>query len=377
MSSLRSALEEWEAEDVDHLHIDQLAEDLVELELISGLVEYERVRRIAVFDQRGGPDRHGYPSATAFLKGRCRMAAGRAHRMVARSRVLTAARTTLRAWTSGRLSTDQATMLLDQAVAVPDRFAVAESTLPVIVEALSVSDTRRALGYWRQTVDGPGTEMTEVEEEEMRGISASPSLDGMVRVDGWMTRLAGEALITALDALMPPPTGDDRRTPRQRRHDALEDLANHYLEGPDTPTVGGERPHVNLVCDLPALQGIAGGLHETEGGQLLTIAQLRMVTCDCSLSRIVFGPDSEIIDVGRRTRVVPASLRRAIIARDRHCTWPRCDRNPRWCDVHHIRHWANGGATQPANLRLLCRYHHRRIHRETGSGLDPPQRHSP
>jgi hypothetical protein len=298
------------------------------------------------------------------------MAAGRAHRAVARSRVLTAARTTVRAWTSGRISTDQATLLLDQAVAVPDQFAEAESKLAAVVQDLKVTDTRQALGYWRQSVDGPGTVFTEVEEEEMRGISASPSLDGMVRIDGWMTRLAGEALITALNALMPPPVRDDSRTPRQRRHDALEDLARHYLEIPDTPTVGGEKPHVNLVCDLPALQGIPGGLHQTETGQLLTVGQLRTITCDCSLSRIILGPDSEIIDVGRRTRVIPTAVRRAIIARDRHCTWPGCDRNPRWCDLHHIQHWANGGPTQPDNLRLLCRYHHTRIHQNTGP--DPP-----
>ena len=76
----------------------------------------------------------------------------------------------------------------------------------------------------------------------MRGISASPTLGGMVRIDGWMTRLAGQALITALNALMPPPHEDDTRTPRQRRHDALENLTRHYLEHPDTPTVGGEKP---------------------------------------------------------------------------------------------------------------------------------------
>lgn len=32
MSALRSALEEWVNEDVEHLHLDQLADDLVELE---------------------------------------------------------------------------------------------------------------------------------------------------------------------------------------------------------------------------------------------------------------------------------------------------------------------------------------------------------
>jgi hypothetical protein len=149
-------------------------------------------------------------------------------------------------------------------------------------------------------------------------------------------------------------------------------MAREFLDRGPTPVVGGEKPHINVVCDLPALQGIAGGLHQTETGQLLTINELRTLVCDSSLCRVVLGSDSEIIDVGRRTRVISPALRRAIIARDLHCTWHGCDRNPRWCDVHHIKHWADGGATEPGNLRLLCRYHHTLIHRGGDPGRGPP-----
>ena len=76
----------------------------------------ERLRRISTFEDRAGPHHFGYPSLTTFLKHRCRMASGRAHRLVARSRVFRTARTTFRAWTAGRLSTDQASVLLEQAV---------------------------------------------------------------------------------------------------------------------------------------------------------------------------------------------------------------------------------------------------------------------
>ncbi|PYN38933.1 MAG: HNH endonuclease, partial [Candidatus Rokuibacteriota bacterium] len=31
---------------------------------------------------------------------------------------------------------------------------------------------------------------------------------------------------------------------------------------------------------------------------------------------------------------------------------------------HHIRHWAQGGATTLSNLALLCRRHHRAVHEE-------------
>ena len=252
------------------------------------------------------------------------------------------------------------------------QFAEGEDRLVDIVEDLGVTDTRRALEYWRQTVDGPGTIRDQLEQMELRGISASKSLGGMIRVDGWMTTTAGLAFLAATRGIHATPAHGDTRTPRQRRHDALEDLARHFLDHGDTPTVGGEKPHINLVCDLPALQGIAGGLHETENGHLLTVMELRALACDCSLSRIVFGPDGEIIDVGRRTRVVPTALRRALIARDRHCTWPGCDRDPRWCDAHHIEHWANGGKTEASNLRLLCRYHHTLTHQQGAQDRAPP-----
>ena len=372
MSALRSALEEWVNEDVEHLHLDRLADDLVELEHVSGLLEVERLRRISTFEERSGPHHFGYPSLTAFLKHRCRMASGRAHRIVTRSRVFRTARTTIRAWTAGRLSTDQAAVLLEQAVTLPNQFAEGEDRLVDVVEDFGVTDTRKALEYWRQSVDGPGTASDELAQHDLRGVSLSESLGGMGHIEGWTTPSALQALRAALEALMPPPLPGDTRTPRQRRHDALEDLARHFLDHGDPPTVGGEKPHINLVCDLPALRGVAGALHETENGHLVTVMELRALACDCSLSRIVFGPDGEIIDVGRRTRVVPTALRRALIARDRHCTWPECDRDPRWCDAHHIEHWANGGKTEASNLRLLCRYHHTLTHQQGAKDRAPP-----
>jgi hypothetical protein len=97
---------------------------------------------------------------------------------------------------------------------------------------------------------------------------------------------------------------------------------------------------------------------------VLSVESIRQIACDCSIIRIVFGPDSEIIDVGRKTRAVNPAQRRAVIARDRHCTWGRCRRPAAWCDVHHIIHWADGGKTVLTNLTLLCRYHHTLTHQQ-------------
>jgi hypothetical protein len=371
MSGLRSTLEEWAGQDLVDVGADQLADDLVELELASGLLEAERARRLHRFDEMGGPKRHGFPSLTAFLIHRCRMAAGRARRLVGLAHTTARCPKVQEAWSSERISTDQAHRLLETADAEPGAFGEAEARLVDIVEPLTASETRRALHYWEQSVTGGDGSL--LEQEARRGISLSRTIDGMGRIDGWTTPTAYETLRAMFDALMPPPSASDHRTARQRRHDALEDLARDYLDHADTPAVGGEKPHLNVVCDPSALQGLAGGRHEFESGQVIDVATLRTFACDSSLSRIILAPDSEIIDVGRRTRVIPAAPRRAIIARDRHCTWKwGCDRSPRWCDIHHILHWADGGETEPDNLTLLCRYHHTLTHQQ--DGRSPPSR---
>ncbi|MDV6212640.1 HNH endonuclease signature motif containing protein, partial [Rhodococcus erythropolis] len=48
------------------------------------------------------------------------------------------------------------------------------------------------------------------------------------------------------------------------------------------------------------------------------------------------------------------------------CAFPGCTCVPAWTDAHHIRHWANGGPTVMNNLVLLCRSHHRLMHRKSG-----------
>jgi hypothetical protein len=95
----------------------------------------------------------------------------------------------------------------------------------------------------------------------------------------------------------------------------------------------------------------------------------RRLACDASVLRVVMDGRSEPLDVGRRTKVVPPAMRRAVIVRDRVCRFPGCDRPPTWCDAHHVVHWADGGPTAAANLLLLCRPHHRLVHRSGGFAL--------
>ena len=63
------------------------------------------------------------------------------------------------------------------------------------------------------------------------------------------------------------------------------------------------------------------------------------------------------LDIGY-SRSIPGHIRRAVTLRDRGCAWPRCGRPAVYCDVHHLRHQADGGETSVANCALVCQFHH-------------------
>ena len=139
-------------------------------------------------------------------------------------------------------------------------------------------------------------------------------------------------------------------------------ICRSWLDASDRPTVAGERPHIVVTLDLDALEGRAGRSVFADAGPV-TPETARRLACDANISRVIVDARSQPLDVGRTSKVVPPPLRRAVTIRDGGCRFPGCGRPPGWCDAHHIRHWADGGETALGNLVLLCRPHHRLIHR--------------
>ena len=251
--------------------------------------------------------------------------------------------------------------------AEPDAFPAAEELLVEAAERHSVKDLGTAVAYWRGAVEREAGVDPEERLYERRNLHVSPLLDGMVRLDGDLDPASGEALLAALGAFRDAEArsgGDepDPRTPAQRRADALGALARSFLDRSDRPVVGGERPHLTVTVSLEALRsglGVARGEH----GTALPASVVRRLACQARIIPAVLGSASEPLDLGRMTPVVSPALRRAVVLRDRGCRFPGCGRAPRWCDAHHVHHWADGGPTCLDNLVLLCRRHHRLVHR--------------
>jgi hypothetical protein len=65
------------------------------------------------------------------------------------------------------------------------------------------------------------------------------------------------------------------------------------------------------------------------------------------------------LDVGV-SKDIPAGIRKAVLVRARgHCEWPgRCRQPAAACQVHHVRHQADGGPTSVRSCVLLCFFHH-------------------
>ncbi|MFN2543471.1 MAG: HNH endonuclease, partial [Actinomycetota bacterium] len=122
--------------------------------------------------------------------------------------------------------------------------------------------------------------------------------------------------------------------------------------------------------DVDTLREMRDGTSELEHTGPVPLEVAKRLACDASITRVVMSGRSQPLDVGRKTPVVPPALRRAVIARDKHCRFPGCDRPAAWCDVHHIVPWEEGGPTCLENLMLMCRRHHRMLHKPHGFRLE-------
>jgi Domain of unknown function (DUF222)/HNH endonuclease len=373
VSELRSAVEGLRAESLAELPDARIEEDFAELQRVGELLEVERLRRLAEIERRCLFQRDGHLSAASWLADRFRVTWSVARTSTRVARALEEMPATRRALASGDVSMSAARMLVD--ARQPDRsaFERSENELVEAARRHSITGLRRVTSYWRQQIERDRIEAGDDVLYARRRLHASVTFQGMVRVDGDLDPESGEALLTALRAVMDADLrrirGEPVRTHAQRRADALHQICSHWLSTPERPKVAGERPHVTVTVAAEALSNPPKGAGELDHLGAVPAEVARRLGCDASVMRVVLAGASQPLDVGRRTAVVPHAIRRAVIVRDRRCRFPGCDRPHPWCDAHHVVHWADGGSTSLQNLLLLCRRHHRMVHDPAGFGL--------
>jgi hypothetical protein len=240
-------------------------------------------------------------------------------------------------------------------------FAEHEDTLLELARSLTPEDLVAAVRQWRELADDALSAADAAAAHARRYLHVSPTLGGG-RIDGFLDPDATAALIDALDGLVPPDQAGtpDPRPKSVRNADALAMLAQQWLD--DQERAGHTEASLEVRLDVGVLGRLdLGGCDtrcELRDYGPIGRALMARLACDARVTRIVMAGESRVLDVGRSTRVVSPALRKAVTTRDRHCQHPGCRVPAKWCDVHHVVHWIDGGPTDLDNLVLLCRRHH-------------------
>jgi hypothetical protein len=234
---------------------------------------------------------------------------------------------------------------------------------------LDARDLTTVTRTWRMLADDELASSDATKAFERVHLHVSNTLLGGV-LSGFLDPQGSVLLTTALDLLEPPdPVGgaDVPRTLSQRRGEALVKLAQHYLD------TRGHSPGTRAVPTVEAIVTVSSSAEgaarfsvddrcELDGFGPVPLDAVLRLACESRVGWLIVNGEREVLDMGRRSRSVSPAQRRAVRARDRHCRYPGCRAQARWCDVHHLVEWERGGATDLGNLVLLCRRHHVAVH---------------
>jgi Domain of unknown function (DUF222)/HNH endonuclease len=340
----------------------------------------------------------GARSAAGWLRAKLRISHGHSVGLLRQARGLRDCPALHDALLRGALTFGQADQLLR--VFTPARAEYVERDVDLLIERcidLTVAHCRVLARNWAARVDA---ELAATIAEE-GGVVPDPPvtvselrmgeiLDGDLVVEATLNASDAAVLSAALTAahklgvnepsrddesledgvtVKEPEGPKDTRSPAHQRADALVLIAQFFLDHHDAVAKGKggsiNRAHVNITVDLDRLTnahltGNAETPYSLDGVDIWAVVQ---ACCDASVARIVTAGPSIVLDLGRETRVVSPALRKAVAKRDRTCRFPGCDMPAAFTDVHHLWHWIRGGPTNRENCCLLCRRHHRMIHK--------------
>jgi len=363
-SMIQALMADLENENIEPLTDTAIGDDIIELRRTVDRIEFQCSRRLDLFARRQGYLSLGFVSLIGWLRRACRLMPGVAFQHAEIARNLPSLPQTSSALAAGDIGFHHAAVIAHSVTEVGAEVVLREES--ALLEAAYNLDPKY-LSYVTRRIrymeDPDGALADANDHHERRYLHLSQSWEGMFFLEGRFDAEGGATLRAALNGLEEEWFVGDERSGRQRRADALVELARQRLDAGTLPDVAGQKPHLSVTAPISTLMKQPGApAGDLEWSQPITADTVRRVACDCAMTRVLLGPNSEPIDVGRCTRTIPPALRRALVVRDKRCRFPGCDRPPDWCDGHHLIHWVDGGETNLANTCLLCRRHHRFVH---------------
>jgi hypothetical protein len=393
---LGAVVEQVCSADLSAVDVSGLQADALAIEHAIGRLTGQRDRLLGEIEARGGAlDEFGEPVPTyAWWRDATTVSGQQAARELRGAVVLRELPVIAAAVTAGELSPAQAGVLARLHDQIPAQ-QLLDSQADLIHVARGMNP--EVLAQWVRNVIAThceaSLELEQAKARDRRYLQLRRDPDGTTRGSFRLPDEDAEVLLTVLEPLARKQGLGDQRAAGQRRADALVDVFAGAARWMDLPEAGGQRPQVTYVLgagwcagqrtpSLPerlaeaALTDRLGGtrlhpraLEEHTGAGAWTGPQTRArieaVLCDARISRALLDERGQVQSLIAVSDQITAAQRKAVSARDRHCLAKGCHRPPAFCDVHHLDHRADGGATTVHNLVLLCRRHHLAWHRGT------------
>jgi uncharacterized protein DUF222/HNH endonuclease len=325
------------------------AEVLVLLRQAIDKLDLEFSRLAAEFDQEMYWDHEGANSGIDWIRHNCHMTSNAAADRIAVGKRADDLVESVQSMNDGDIGFAHLTVMTRTANAVGEAFD--EKKLLRLAEENSPGKFHYQCLHYRHAVDPKRYAEEQAGQVHGNELHVNRQDDGSFYLVGMLDPVGGAQLRSALEPLAKPMGKDDYRTRPQRLGDAVVELA-----------ATKQNVSMQVTASVETLLGLVGAPGaESEFSLPISSKTVERWACDCNLSRVLLQ-DSVVIDVGRSERTIKGPRRRALIARDRHCRWPGCERPASSCDGHHVIHWMHGGETTIENQVLLCHRHHWKVH---------------
>jgi hypothetical protein len=356
-----------------------------EITLLAGQINaanHRLLKLIAQFDTRkawsgGGTVR----SCAHWLNWKCGIALGAAREKVRVAQCLETLPLIDAAFAAGEISYSKVRAMTR--VATPEN----EDFLLRIAQHGTASHVEKVVGKYRN-VQAAADDTVEREQDNARKLVYYQDNNGMWVIHAKLPPEAGALVVKAIEAIATPAQEEKQKEKQEElkqardsepkdvsaetffmehtRADALAQMAEHFIatagHNPQLKGLkGSERCQLVLHVDINTLRQHGQHCH-TDNNRWLAPQTAKRLCCDASVVTVLEDEQGRVLNIGRRSRTVPATISRALALRDKTCRFPGCCEST-YVDAHHIQHWADGGETSLKNLVTLCRYHHRHLHR--------------
>jgi hypothetical protein len=381
----RAVLAELRDADLDGAADDTLTDAVLAVQRLRGTLDVAESRVLSRWDAQRCWQPSGAKTGAAWLAWKQRVPVGVARQRLRHARAMRTLPAIERAWGVGDLDRAHVTTLLGARNARTARLFDGDGHewLLSIARSYGFVSFTSACDRWSMAADPDGAEQGADDERDAREVHLSQSFGGIWFGKVTLDRISGEIVHTTLreierdlfeadwaeaKARLPrkPTILDLRRTPAQRRADALVAMATRARTAP----ADGRRP-TPLFTVVVGLDVLGGPILELFNRTTITPGTAARYLTEADIERIVYDGRSRVIDVGERTRFYRGALRRGIEVRDRRCFHPSCDEVPERLQVDHIHEVCKGGTTTDENGQGGCGFHNRWKHRHPESDDEP------